>query len=76
MKQKFENLGVILSRSAQKKIGGGLEEGGTYTINCTPAPGYHIESPGNCTGTLAACTSDANAWCSDINNHCYSCTVS
>jgi hypothetical protein len=42
MKQKFQNLGLILSRDAQKKLAGGLEEdpgeGGGYcalTTTCS-----------------------------------------
>lgn len=35
MKQRFENLGLILIRDAQKKLVGGLEEEGSCTSQCT-----------------------------------------
>ena len=51
MKQKFENIGVILSRNAQKKIGGGLEEdqGGCLLVT--------IDATCTCPATSCKCQS-------------------
>jgi hypothetical protein len=65
------SIGHILTRDAMKNLKGGR----AYEVNCTAAPGYHQELPGSCTGTLSACQSQVNSWCSQSANHCLSCTL-
>jgi hypothetical protein len=68
---KVISIGHILTRDAMKNLKGGI----AYDVNCTAAPGYTQQSPGSCTGTVSACQSLADSWCSQTANHCLSCTI-
>jgi hypothetical protein len=74
MKKKlsFTNIKNTLSRGEMKMIMAGS---GNYTCNATATQGYHVESPGSCSGTLSGCQSACDSWCTGAN-HCASCTCS
>ncbi|MEI6263805.1 MAG: hypothetical protein WCP74_01800 [Sphingobacteriia bacterium] len=63
MKQKYENLGLILSRDAQKKlVGGEVEDDGTGAAppKCGRCEGY---MPVCCYSTVDCCYNSAGACC-------------
>ncbi len=64
MKQKFENIGVILSRDAQKKLGGGLEEDPGVEASCgTCTWGDQFPNSRTCTtGTWGGCDCPGGAY--------------
>lgn len=60
-----------LSTGDMKQITGGI----VWEVSCIAQPGYHIESPGSCTGSQSACQASADAWCANSANHCGTCSV-
>ena len=71
-KMSLANIQGKLTRTEMKVIMAGS---GSYTCNATATPGYHVQSPGSCSGTQSGCQSACNSWCSAAN-HCASCTCS
>lgn len=70
MKQKFENLGQILSRESQKKVVGGympksIEGGdGSCTVDCTGCPAY------NCASNCDAMENGVSVTCGGVTKKC------
>jgi hypothetical protein len=77
MIEKFKNLGRVLSKNEQKKIFGGVEDGGC-TVDCTGCQAYKCAAPGcsemkdedyvTCSGTTYYCHSYPTCWSTTPRN--------
>lgn len=72
-KMSLANIEGKLSRAEMKII---MVGSGSYTFNATAISGYHVASPGACSGgSQAQCQATCKSWCTSANN-CASCTCS
>ncbi len=69
-KMSLANIQGKLNRTEMKSIMAGS---GSYNCYAIASPGYHVQSPGSCSGSQSGCQSACNSWC-NYANHCTSCT--